>query len=214
VARAEFIRTQVQIVGLPTNHRVRVRGLARAADLWAVHRHAWREPMPDIPGVNWRGYDRGFFATIDVDQMDRFVRHAAEIFAAAPVQSVRILAAHPNVTRALAALPELLRLRELDLTACRGARTPENAVGDGIDDYRWNTTGVLTDADATTLAGSPGLANLRVLRLGGNRIDVGALALASSPHLRNLRRLDIGERELSHAVRAALVRAFPDAEVR
>ena len=170
VARAAFIRIQCELARLPANATEAIAARQTEMDLWAAHRREWKQRIPDIPGINWRGYDRGFLTTIDAEQMSLFVRHANELFAVAPVQNVRILHANPNTTGAIVGLQRLEWLRELDLTGCR----------------------VLTDDDALLLAQSPGVCNLRVLRLGGNRItEQGAQALARSPFLQNLIRLDL-----------------------
>jgi uncharacterized protein (TIGR02996 family) len=210
VARAEFIRIQVELTRHPDDPLVVAELQRREAELWVEHRRAWRSVVPDVPGVNWRGFDRGFLTVIDVDLMNQFVRHAALLFSAAPVQAVRILGANPVVTDQLATLPELIRLRELDLTALRAPRRRRS---------RALSVGVLTDTDAALLARAPGAANLRVLRLGGNRIgDVGLRALAASPFLRNLCRLDVTGAETdirpSAAGLADLRRALPNTDIR
>lgn len=204
--RADFIRIQVELARQPENATELRR---REAELWVAHRHAWRESLPELPGVNWRGFDRGFIATVDVEFMNDFVRFAPQIFVT-PVQNVRILGACPPVTAELAALTELIRLRSLDLTALktwRRGNKPRNPL-----------RGVLTDNDAMTLARSPSIANLRVLRLGGNHIgDAGLRALAASPYLKNLRKLDVTdprpEVDVREAVLIELRRAFPEAAV-
>lgn len=209
VARAEFIRIQVELARAP-DAAAQAELRRREAELWVLHRHAWRESLPDAPGVNWRGFDRGFITTIDVDLMSDFVRHAPHIFAAVPVQSVRILGAAPPVTAELAALPELIRLRSLDLTALKTWRRGNKS--------RNPLTGVLADNDAILLARAPGIANLRVLRLGGNRVgDPGLRALAASPYLKNLSKLDVTDPPplvaVSEAILIELRRAFPEAAV-
>jgi uncharacterized protein (TIGR02996 family) len=196
VARAEFIRIQVELA-TPTDPEREKELRRREAELWQPHRHTWKAAIPDVPGINWRGYDRGFLTAIDAEQMDTFVKHAEELFSAAPVQSVRILHARPNVTPKLVALEKLDWLRELDLTGCE----------------------VLTDGDPEYLADAQGMRNLRVLRVGGNRIGVpGIRALISSRSrfLRNLRQLGLGlnpqlaeDRPILAEARAA----FPDAKV-
>ena len=192
-ARAAFIRVQVELATAAPERVAELR--RREAEVWVRHRHAWKAAIPDIPGINWRGYDRGFLTAIDADALDLFVKHAAELFAAAPVQSVRILAAKAKDTAGLVALPKLSWLRELDLTGCH----------------------FLTDADAANLANAPGVSNLRVLRLGGNRIRrEGIRALIASPYLRNLRTLGLGlDPRLAADVPllAAARAAFPDAKV-
>lgn len=217
VARAEFVRIECDLARLPADDPGRKALEVRRTELWVAHRRAWKSIVPDIPGINWRGYDRGFLTVLDAEEMAVFVEHAAELFAAAPIQSVRILGANPNVTAALASLPRLSWLRELDLTACRGAARPQDRRIRAARGYEWTVDGVLTDGDAAALANSPGVANLRVLRLGGNRInDPGALALARSPYLRGLRRLEVwprwggnGGNRITEPVLHELRTAFP-----
>ena len=223
VARAEFIRLECEIARLAADDPHRKGLESRRAKLWVTYRREWKTIVPEIPGINWRGYDRGFLTVLDADLMSLFVDRAAELFAAAPIQGVRILAADPVVTASLAALPRLSWLRELDLTACRGPRRAQDRRIAAAVGYEWDVEGVLSDEDAAILARSPGVANLRVLRLGGNRItDEGARALAASPYLKNIRRLDLStpsslmrphSPQLSPAVLAELERAFPKAEV-
>ncbi len=223
VARAEFIRLECEIARLAPDDPDRKGRESRRAELWVTYRREWKAIVPDIPGINWRGYDRGFLTVLDADLMSLFVDRAAELFAAAPIQGVRILAADPVVTASLVALSRLSWLRELDLTACRGPRRAQDRRIAAAVGYEWDVEGVLTDEDAAVLARSPGVANLRILRLGGNQItDVGARALAASPYLSNLKRLDLstpmtlvrpGGPQLSPDVLAELKRAFPDAEV-
>jgi uncharacterized protein (TIGR02996 family) len=190
-ARAEFIRIQVERSRLAPDDPRGPGLFRREAELWVAHRRDWRAALPDLWWLNWRGYERGFLTVIDADQMEPFVRHAPEVFAAAPVQCVCIRRADPNVTRDLAFLPELIHLRELDLTGCLA----------------------LTDGDVATLAGSPGLGNLHALRLGGNPIGAdGERALARSRYLRNLRRLEV--HRVGDAVLEELRQAFPPGVVR
>src|SRR5262245_8658349 len=84
-ARAEFIRIQVELARLPADDPAQTELRRREAELWVAHRRVWRAVVPDVAGVNWRGFDRGFLTVIDVEQMQQFVRHAAALFAAAPV---------------------------------------------------------------------------------------------------------------------------------
>ena len=193
-ARAEFIRVQVELATATDPERIR-NLRRREAEAWQPHRYAWRAAIPAVPGINWRGYDRGFLTAIDADQMQDFVAHADTLFAAAPVQSVRILRARPRVTSALANLPRLDWLRSLDLTDCE----------------------VLTDEDVDLLASSPGVKNLRVLRLGRNWLTARTpFVLARSGNLRNLRRLDLGLAPTAAGadrILEDLRAAFPNAEV-
>jgi uncharacterized protein (TIGR02996 family) len=151
--RAEFIRLQVELTHYAADDPACRPLRRREAELWVAYRKTWKAEVPDVPGINWRGYDRGFLAVLDADTTELFISCADALFAAAPVRSVRILQAEAGDGWRLAVLPVLARLRELDLTGC----------------------GNLEDEDADALAASPHLTNLRALRLGGNRISDAGL---------------------------------------
>jgi uncharacterized protein (TIGR02996 family) len=178
-ARAEFIRTQVELERLPIGDPRGDLLRRRAKELLAAHSEAWLAPLPRLIGVKWHRFWRGFVGGADV-QACKFYRQADALFAAAPVQFLRVVKPSPTSCRELAASPYLARLLGLELI--------EGSVG---------------DEGAAMLASSPHLSGLRSLAivavpdgpfthptLRGVR-DAGALALAGSPHLGRLELLEL-----------------------
>src|SRR5262249_59282606 len=74
-SRGEFIRAQVTTPGSE-----------REEALLLAHEGAWRAELPDLPGVHWGEFRRGFVDAIAVDNVRAFLRSARRIFAAAPVR--------------------------------------------------------------------------------------------------------------------------------
>ncbi len=163
--RAELIRVQMELVALRRANRRGDPGypsLARRSQtLVARHGTEW---APVIEGVDLRvTYGRGFVEGAMLDAGD-FVAHGRALLELAPVIDVQLLRARP-VLDAVLAMPELKRLRALDLRRNR-----------------------LDDADAARLAACAHLDGLRWLDLSENDIDAAGLdAIAASPHLAGLR---------------------------
>jgi uncharacterized protein (TIGR02996 family) len=154
--RAEFIRAQID------GHD--------GEELFAEHGEAWRAELPDLDGVCWGGWRRGFVCAAAVGDVAAFgtKNYADAFFAAAPVQKlfVRDHRAVAGLTKLLAR-PELAHLELLDLSGCP-----------------------LTPAAVKALAACPHLGRLEALRL--NRCGLGTSAsavlvrAANWPHLRQL----------------------------
>jgi uncharacterized protein (TIGR02996 family) len=182
-ARSEFIRLQVRYQA-DFGGQAREIGqqrwviLRRQRELFLGHRHEWLGPMSEWdPGVV---FQRGFVERLTL-RAETFLKEADRLLRRHPVWSVRLLGLRPALTAALAALPELEHLRELDLEC--------NALG---------------DEGAEALAGSPFLRRLQVLDLAFTGIqDRAAQALAASSHLARLRELRLqGNRIGRHGARA------------
>ena len=104
----------------------------------------------------------------------------------------------------LAACPQLLKVRELDLsdngigpwgTAPLG-RSPYVVNVDVLDLSRNNLGSRFEVGIVSLISGDYGrnLRNMRVLKLSGNRIGpLGPSAIAQSPHLNNLQELDLSD---------------------
>jgi len=186
----EFIRSQCERLHLPTPEARR--GLARREDeLLQAHQREWRHSLPKIEAVQWGPFRRGFVYNLRVDTADRFLAHAATIFAAAPIDEVWFTGLNAAGAARLAASPELRRLRVL-----KNHGTP---------------TG---DEGVAALVMSPHVANLRRLLMNGNSIGSdGARAIARSPHLGRLTLLflhhnrigDAGARDLADSERLGSV---------
>jgi uncharacterized protein (TIGR02996 family) len=166
--RAEFIRVQVRRAALPEDAFEQRELSWTERDLVTEHAAAWRAALPALPGVEWGEFARGFVTRARVQSAALFLQHAATLFAAAPVQWVRIKdAITPQDAAGLAASPHLARLTELNLGH------------QALADFR----------AAQTLLASPYLAGLRSLLLHNNAHgdDIfGPLANARLPRLEEL----------------------------
>ena len=160
--RAEFIRVQVELAGLPPWDAARVGLQIREQQLLEEHSEAWLSEMPAIPGVRWEGFRRGIVAKVAFADFEAFRTSAHACRAIAPIESVRV--GWPRRRESAEDFPQIAELRELTL-----ASRPFGSA-------------------AKRLANSPQLSTLRVVKTLGLEInDLGQLA--SSPHLRNLQTL-------------------------
>jgi uncharacterized protein (TIGR02996 family) len=161
--RAELIRLQCELARLPAESPRRQGLQEREQALLKAHAQEWVGPLKLKPEEVT--FERGFVERVDTDAK-LFFESAGALFKSTPLRALKLMAWEEGVEQ-LAAMPELARLRELDLN--------ENGLG---------------DAAAELLAASPHVAGLERLDLGGNRIEEdGAIALANSPHLANLTEL-------------------------
>ncbi|MCX5746609.1 MAG: hypothetical protein NT062_29380, partial [Proteobacteria bacterium] len=116
-------------------------------------------PIADL--VDSFQFFRGLVARVTLRGAQWQLR-AAELFALAPIQHVKLTKPLGDLD-SLFAMPELLRLRSLNLPS------QQQAFG---------------DAGAIALARSPHVVNLRFVDLGGDAIgEAGVEALAASPYL-------------------------------
>ena len=173
--RAEFIRLQIRAAhagpGDPEAGALR----QRAEDLRRAHHVEWLNHLPQFEGVHWESFERGFISAVRFDHPDLFFEHAADVFAAAPVQVVQFHQAyHTHATR-LAGVRDLRRVRTLDF----------------LDGNKVANIGV------EALMGSRHLANLTGLILGRNSLgSAGVRSIAMSGYVRGLRRLRLDQNDL------------------
>jgi uncharacterized protein (TIGR02996 family) len=169
-ARAEFIRVQVERARLPAGDPRQEVLQVRQGQLSAAHGAAWRAQLPRLPGINWQRFWRGFVSGADVGAWKHYRRHAAALFAATPVQFLRLFGLNAQQCRELVTSPYLSRLLSLTVPCTVG------------------------DAGLQVLAACPRLTGLQVLALVGPLAgcfrpqfswigDAGVHALAASPHL-------------------------------
>ncbi|HEY7309811.1 MAG TPA: TIGR02996 domain-containing protein [Gemmataceae bacterium] len=85
-ARAEFIRVQCEKVRLPRWHRRWSLLAWRERVLLGRHEHVWRAELPEILGVEWGAFERGFVHEVRVDNGLVLSDHAEEICRSAPVR--------------------------------------------------------------------------------------------------------------------------------
>ncbi len=233
--RAEFIRVQCALAPMAWDDERRPGLLRRERELLRRHEAAWGGPLPTFD--SGRTFERGFVGALTL-VAEAFLRHAAEIFAVAPVRHIKLRGAR-RLTAALAAEPGLERLASLDLSHNRieapGAvaffRSPHlgslvhlnvcwNPLGiDGVRALagsssltrlrRLNLEHAAPDAVIAPLAGSPLGAELTELSLRDNGLGTAAArTLVSSPYLRGLRVLDLADNRFDAAARGRLKERF------
>jgi uncharacterized protein (TIGR02996 family) len=181
--RAEFIRLQIELAGLPEGQKKQKRQV-RETELLAAHSNEWSEPLKPYfayyyRGIYARGYAppvvfrRGFVETLAMD-VETFVARGSEAFALSPIRGLRVQDAQSLDD--LAKSKDLLRLNGLDF--CGTVLSSEAS-------------------DAPVLFRSKYLANLTSLVARGiddnGHLDADGLkAIAGSKHLAKLVRIDVG----------------------
>jgi uncharacterized protein (TIGR02996 family) len=177
-------------------------------------RSRWEKELPALPGVKWSwSFERGFIADVTFRSPKAFCEHAEAVFAASPIDDIRVEKVSTRTIGGILGSPLLARLRGLHLdgtlnnegvrlvAACPSLMRLESLAiwGGGFD-----------DAAAEAIAHSPYLGSLKGLNFSGGRIgDRGALALAESPNLSGVTWCVLdGERELSRPVIKKLKKRF------
>lgn len=162
--RAEFIRVQVQLAGMPAWDPDQIGLRIREQELLKEHGEKWLKEMPEIPGVRWEGFRRGIVAEVAFVNYDAMRTSAHACRAIAPIEAARV--SWPRRRESKENPPPIAELRELTLTGPRP----------------------MYDGEVKRFSNSPQLATLRVLKASG--LDANELGhLAESPHLKKLRTL-------------------------
>jgi uncharacterized protein (TIGR02996 family) len=192
--RAEFIRVQCRLAGLPEMTADHASLMARAEELLRRNWGAWVGPLRRIVGgryarygMPWLGeeYDprclarfhKGFLTILALDASD-FLRHTSELNRLTPLRKLFLYRSGLCATAVLTS-PALAGLTSLGLA----------------DVY---SVAPLTAHDALLLARSPHLQGLTALYLRGNSLgDEGVEALAGAPWLVSLVLLDLSDNGLS-----------------
>jgi uncharacterized protein (TIGR02996 family) len=187
-ARAEFIRVQCTLARTPTADARYQTLYLREARLLQENRERW-DPFFHRSGRVHVQFRRGFIELL-APRVEHFVKHSAELFAAAPTACKAYLDDVDHRTAArLAEVAGLSRLRVLSL---RG---------------QYNREG-MGPAGARALAASPHLANLTALHLDYQDVsDEGARALAASPYLSRLTTLSLVHTGIGDAGVQAIVQS-------
>jgi uncharacterized protein (TIGR02996 family) len=190
--RAEFIRLQIERAALPEWDGRWFTLSVREKALLARHEQEWREELPDIRGVVWGEYRRGFVASarlVDVGLRERFP-------AVTPIEALEVPWPQPLdpgwYDDPVPGLRELVldghvydrddvdRLADSPVLSTLRALTIRNA---GLQSNGFHS-----------LIGSPHLRGLKVLRVPNNSIgNRGAEALVECDTLPNLEELDVSE---------------------
>lgn len=164
--RGEFIRVQCARARCPSWHRDSLLLGWREKELLYRHGHHWRAQLPNLPGVAWKHFERGFITSARVINLDVLRQQAGSLTAHTPLNELRVMEPTANWDQT-PTLPWLQKLR------CG----PEMY----IDDMH-------------RFSDSPLLDHLRVLELPAMNLENdGVVALARSPRLKNIERLDLRE---------------------
>src|SRR5262249_11132784 len=78
------------------------------------HFEAWEAALPELPGVAWLEYDRGF-VTQAIASVEALLTHGDALFAATPIRALDVRVKSPNHSEGLAGWPRLARLCSLTL---------------------------------------------------------------------------------------------------
>jgi uncharacterized protein (TIGR02996 family) len=200
LARARFIRIQIERSQLPVDAPRYELLRAREGRLLGQYGDPWRHQLPRLQGVSWQRFWRGFVSGADVYRWKFFREFADAFFAATPIQFLHILSMNAANCLELVHSPYLDRLLGLIL------------VDNGI-----------TEVGLRALAACPALANLRSLIIGNygqlfssdpvvapRLSETGAEALAESPYLAGLTKLSVAYNDISEQAALILTQRFGD----
>lgn len=183
-ARAEFIRLQLSRAKLPAWDPERVRLELRERALLAEHGERWRQELPELKGVAWGGFERGFVHRAAFASVAALQEHAALCQGATPLASVAVRWTNKDDWSGLGAMSGL---RELTMFGTL---------------YR--------DSDIEGLARSPLLSTLRALNLVECGLNGEALRLLlASPYLENLAALRLPHHQLDGVDALVEARSLP-----
>jgi uncharacterized protein (TIGR02996 family) len=214
-ARAEFIRTQCALGGLPTEDGRRHQLARRERELRERHQAAWLGPLGRLHSPGHGCSFRRGLAAFTVDLMTLLSKAFAALAATeawAWVDAVAVRGAHELHGPRLADCPLLADLNDLSFPGgelgAAGvaylARSPHlgRLTRLGLSDNGLGAAG------AAALSRSAGLAALADLDLSRNGVGAeGARALAGAPHLRRLSALTLWDNHLGDEGAAALAAA-------
>ncbi len=220
LARAEFIRVQIEAEGLKRGKR-RTELEKRARELLAAHPE-WT-PAVTKGGIVARPVFRGGFLHGVTVAASRFPSVAKKLFKAAPTVRAAVFPEASNEVAELAACKYLARLAEADLSdmcSCGWCPIEEDLAALFASPHagglvRLNLSGDRMDADgAEALAASKAFPRLRELDLSNNRLgNAGARALLKAPWLEHLERLDLRGNGIGVRAGAMLRKRLGDAAV-
>jgi uncharacterized protein (TIGR02996 family) len=114
--RAEFIRLQVAQADKP---RMYDADYFRAEALFRKNRDAWFAELPEVLGFEREDtFRRGFSYAVRARTVTYLVRHHAQLFATAPIQSLTLYGTDERALVKTLQVPEIERLTELYLARC------------------------------------------------------------------------------------------------
>lgn len=184
--RAELIRAQCRLALLAPGDEHRK--LSRRVSELLLNEGEWIVALPQLEGVRWEDFSRGFVEGVFVDSVETFLKHAEAMFKATPVRRLRIGSVSPNSMEMLSTSPWLDRLSELNISNL-------GTQGPGLSGMR-------------SLARSPRVGQLTALLLHYNALGEAAVCrLVESPHFLQLRELYLSGNDLQDRAAHALSRA-------
>lgn len=210
--RAEFIRLQCRLARLAADDSDRPALVDRERALLQQYRTRWLQEVPEIRTITWVGFERGFPAQISVAGYHWFARHAATLFAVAPVQTVEFTAGH-HAYLDLTTSPYLIHIRRLKLSnryldAGGGRALAESPYVGGLRSLVISNRGINVGGAAEILH-SRRLEALEEIELQNNLFGNGAArTIAAATGLPRLVRLDLRNNAISDRG-AALLAAAP-----
>jgi uncharacterized protein (TIGR02996 family) len=186
-ARAEFIRVQCEKARLPRWHRRWSLLAWRERVLLARHEHVWRAELPEILGVEWGAFERGFVHEVRVPRPSFLSASADEICRAAPVRWATVTGYDADWENCEPA-PFLFGLR-LEGFSDAFVETPDVVFQSALSELKaLDLSGVSMEGEHfAALARSPYLAKLETLLLDDSYMGNGNLRpFVESTQLRNL----------------------------
>lgn len=189
--RAQFIRTQVALAGVPVYDPAWVHARQFEADAATGWSQTDALPKPLPPGASWQRFEfrRGFAWKVGVLSLGTFVQGGAPLFDLAPIQALDIDSRDRPNLGPLADWPHLARLRKLEFSigwfgADAIARLAASPHATGLTELGFEFEGVSPEG-LTVLAGSPLFARLKGLELRSNNFPpallVDSLSAATAP---------------------------------
>ncbi|HEY5937564.1 MAG TPA: TIGR02996 domain-containing protein [Kofleriaceae bacterium] len=109
--RAQFIRAQCDLAKLPAWHPRAVEAAWEAEALLAKGGDAWRAELPQLGGIEWGDFERGFVTMVRVRDQEALYEHASAIAAATPISGVELPSLDEKAPHDRAKVPWLETLR-------------------------------------------------------------------------------------------------------
>jgi uncharacterized protein (TIGR02996 family) len=170
--RAEYIRLQIALDGVPRNDPAHRQAWERHWDLYKRNRDRWEDELPELPGVTWSwDHRRGFVSEVYAQDVACLLRSEAEVLSV-PFDTLSMFEWHAEGTLYGSAI--LARLRQARL----GRSTFSSSLPAHEDDRRLTS--------AMSWLGGSGITRLGLQRLLLSPGGVRALAEAPLPALSEL----------------------------
>ncbi|MBA4186484.1 MAG: hypothetical protein C0467_00555 [Planctomycetaceae bacterium] len=191
--RAEFIRLQIELAQLPAWDRKAKLLRFRERLLLVRHGEDWRKELPELGGVEWGKFERGFVAEVILESLKVATKRFDVILAASPVTGIQV-----NSLDGITAKPpephRWLRSLRLGGPAC----AVPGFIAQIVNSHwvatltRFEVSGTVLATDLAVIAGANRLSQLQELHLTqGSSSDAGIAAVAKSENLANLRVLKL-----------------------